>query len=67
MMASPFPNFEVGDTVDISLVGGGILEAVVLTYVPINQVMENEIYWEAQKADGTFILFNSFVLMKKIS
>ena len=65
-MASPFPNFEVGDIVDVSLAGGGLLDKYEITYVPIRQNLANEIYWElVNPDDGTHVIVSNFASMVK--
>ena len=65
-MASPFPNFEVGDTVDVSLPGGGFLNNWIITYVPIIQNMFSDTYWELEDPEtGDHIIVNVFLTMRK--
>ena len=65
-MASPFPNFEVGDIVDVSLHGGGLLDDVIITYVPVNSPNESLEYWEFfQPSNGSRAIVSNFVAMIK--
>ncbi len=65
-MASPFPNFEVGDTVDVSLPDGGLLNNWVVTYVPSNQNNESSIFWEFEDPiTGDHICANLFSTIRK--
>lgn len=65
-MASPFPNFEVGDIVDLSLLGGGLVENAVITYVPTNGNQENGLYWEfVEPKTGRFGIGSNFIYMVK--
>lgn len=65
-MASPFPNFEVGDIVDVSLAGGGILDEYEITYVPMRTPNESEIYWELVNPEtGTHVIVSTFSAMVK--
>ncbi len=66
-MASPFPNFDVGDIVDVSLEGGGIINDVEITYVPNNTPgMNNNRFWEffAPKT-GNHVIVGTFVALTK--
>lgn len=65
-MASPFPNFDVGDIVDVSLNEGGLMENAEVTYVPENSPgMANTLYWELLAKDGSHVILGSFIAMRK--
>ena len=65
-MASPFPNFEVGDIVDVSLTGGGIMNNVEITYVPLNSPNMSEIFWEfLDPKTGNHAIVGDFVALVK--
>ena len=65
-MASPFPNFDVGDIVDVSLPDGGFLNDWEITYVPQRQNMFSDSYWElTDPISGDFIIINNFLTLRK--
>lgn len=66
-MASPFPNIDVGDIVDVSLIGGGLLNDWEITYVPENSPGNaNSFFWELKNPEtGDIAIINQFSAMKK--
>lgn len=65
-MASPFPNFEVGDVVDVSIPDGGFLNNWVITYVPVRTPNMNDIMWELEDPlTGDHVIISNFTTIRK--
>lgn len=67
-MASPFPNFEVGDKVDVSLPEGGFLNDWIITYIPNNSpgMNSSSFFWELEDpTTGDHVIVSQFSIIRK--
>ena len=58
----------MGNIVDVSLAGGGLLDDVEVTYIPINETSENQQFWEFVKPSTGDIAITGtpIVIVKKL-